>query len=44
MMVKGVRLEGKEVAALKKAERRKVVEKEGRQKKGTRIKAEEGEG
>lgn len=33
MTVKVVRLEDKEVAALKKAERRKVIEKEGRQKK-----------
>lgn len=42
-MVKVIRLQGKEVAALKKAERRrKVIKKEG--KKGTRIKAEEGEG
>lgn len=38
MMVKVVRLEGKEVAALKKAERRKVIEKEGRQaKKGQEL-------
>lgn len=33
MMVKVVKLQGKEVAALKKPERGKVIEKEGRQKR-----------
>lgn len=42
MMVKMIRLQGEEVAALKKAERRrKVIEKEGRKaKKGQELKLE----